>query len=379
MKKKILFVIESLHLGGAEKSLVTLLQNLDFSKYEVDLLTFSSGGFFKDFVPEEVRRIVVNPPKIGLYDRLKFALKRKLNNNFHKAQLFWSITGKYYSDFNKSYDVAIAYNQGLSTYFVNQFVQAEKKYAWLNTDYQKAGYNINFDFPLYKNFDKIVAVSPEAKNALEQELKKNRQYFEIEIIKDITDQNMLLKQSEKPMKISFSQDKINIVSIARLVKPKGLNLAVEAGKILIDKGFAIKWYVIGEGSERKNIEQNIKHHQMENHFFLLGADSNPYPYVKNCDIYVQTSLFEGLGLSVIEAALLHKPIVSTNFPTVFGIIENEKTGLIVEMSAEDIAEKIEQLLTDEHLKQRLVNHLSIIENRDKEITLYAVNHLLTAL
>lgn len=133
---------------------------------------------------------------------------------------------------------------------------------------------------------------------------------------------------------------------------------------------------IGFQSEQSaELEKLIRDKNLQTHFFLLGADPNPYPYMKHCDIFVQTSRFEGLGLTVIEAALLCKPIVSTNFPTVFGIIENEETGLIAEMEPVDIAEKIERIIQDVELKKRLIENLSRRENNDKTESLEKINSL----
>lgn len=376
MKRKIAFVIESLELGGAEKSLVTLLQNLDYSRYEVDLISLKPEGFFKDFVPEEVARVIIQMGEIGFIDRIRFAIEKKLYKNYHSAQLHWKNFKKYFTAVERKYDIVIAYNQGFATYFVSEFIEAPKKYAWVNTDYQKAGYNIEFDYPIYKSFDKIITVSPEGKISLESALQKMGKSLNIEVIKDITDEKVLHKQALLPMKVDFLENKVNIVTVARLVEYKGLSLAIDACRILKSKKFPVNWYIIGEGVERKNLATQIQEKELTEDFFLLGADANPYPYMKNAEIYVQTSLFEGLGLTVIEAALLHKPIVSTNFPTVYGIIEDEKTGLIAEMNAEDIAEKIESLILNPDLRNRLIENLKNQKNSDKETTLRKVQELL---
>ncbi|EDM42989.1 probable galactosyl transferase, partial [unidentified eubacterium SCB49] len=137
----------------------------------------------------------------------------------------------------------------------------------------------------------------------------------------------------------------------------------------INKGYDINWFVLGEGQERINLSSLIEKLNLSNSFYLLGSKENPYPYMKMCDIYVQTSIFEGLGLTVIEASYLNKPIVSTNFPTVFEIITDNKTGLIAEMTAESIALKIEKLLINKELGATFSNNLAQQDNYDKEETL----------
>lgn len=373
--KNIVFVIESLHLGGAEKSLITLLQNLDYSKYKVDLITFNDG-VLTSFLPTSVNYIKLDFPKLKGYDRVKYAFKRKTNTSFHHAQLLWPILKSYLKSCKKEYDVAIAYNQGFVTYFVADFISANTKFCWLNTDYKKAKYNISFDFSFYKKFSKVIAVSQEAKTSIEQTLETINQHVNIGIIKDITDEKMVRKQANSPLKTRFDPAVTNIVSVGRLVKYKGFHLAIGACQILVKKGYPINWYVVGEGNERENLEKKIKNAGLENHFFLLGIDTNPYPYMKACDIYVQTSLFEGLGLTVIEAALLHKPIVCTNFPTSKSLLTDEETGLIAEMNTDSIADKIHRLLDDKGLQQRLISNLQILENSDKEESLRKISELL---
>lgn len=376
--KKIVFVIESLHIGGAEKSLVTLLQNLDPKVFEIDLIIFNKNGLFRNFVPESVNCIELDFPKLTSVERLQFFVKRKLAAKQHKAQLLWPIIENKFKQVPKKYDIAIAYNQGFATYFVNTFLLAYKKYAWINTDYKKAGYDILFDYPIYSNFDKVVTVSSEVKKGFLRELEKVNRNLPITIIKDITDKKIVDQQANSVQKIKFDNNVINIVSVGRLVNYKGFQLAVESCKNLINKGCNIKWYVVGEGSERRNLEKLVKEYSLENIFFLLGGDPNPYPYMKNSSIYVQTSLFEGLGLTVIEASLLNKPIVSTNFPTVHGIIKDEETGLIAEMNAESISKQVERLILDKELKNKLIYNLSLKEDTDKENSLTKVYNLFEA-
>lgn len=372
----IVFLIESLHLGGAEKSLVTLLKNLDYTKYQVDLITFQKEGFFLNEVPANVNQIVLQRPKMSAINRFRFFVRRKLNHGkYHHAQLLWGVVSNHFSLFEKQYDVAIAYNQGFATYYVSTYLKAHKKFAWINIDYQKANYNIKFDYPLYKKFDKIIAVSPEVAGGLANELNVNGLALPIEIIKDITDRDILEREANKPLKIEYDSSKINITSVGRLATQKGFYLAIQSCKILVDRGYDINWYVVGEGEQRVTLQKLIDENSLQKNFKLIGADINPYPYMKACDIYVQTSLFEGLGLTVIEASYLNKPIVSTNFPTIHGIIEEEETGLIAEMDKYSIADQVERLIVDVSLKEKLVSNLSKRINHDKDLTLIKVNNL----
>ena len=375
---KVVFVIESLDIGGAEKSLTSLLQALDFTRYKVDLIIFKPYGHFTKFVPPQVEIIQRYYPKINLLNRAKFYFQRKTKPEFHSAQLFWNIIkDKFkYVKSDKKYDVAIAYSQGFSTYYTERYIRADKKLAWLNTDYSKAGYNIKYDYPIYKNFDVIVAVSAAAKDVLKTELEHIKKDLNVLVVKDIVDPEILLRHSELEPLHKFNQNRINIVSVGRLENVKGFTLAIEACKILVNKGHSIMWYLIGEGQERKKLETLIQNYDLSDHFILVGENPNPYPYMARSDIYVQTSAYEGLGLTIIEAASLCKPIVCTNFPSANGILEDEKTGLIVSMEAQSIAAGIIRLIEDTDLRTQLIRNLSRKENKSMANTLSRIDVLL---
>ena len=368
--KHLVFIIESLDLGGAEKSLVTLLQNIDYKKYTVDLILFKKGGIFEQLVPQDVTIIYNNSLQLNIIERIQYKLRKEFNSHgLHHAQLLWQIIQSNFKCEKKEYDIAFAYSQGFTTYFADRYVKAAKKFAWLNTDYQKTGYKIEFDYPIYKNYEGVVAVSPEAKQTLENELNRIQKNLSIKIIKDISDKTVIRQKSNEPLPIVFKTDTVNIVTVGRLSKDKGLHLAVESCKKLMDNGHCIHWYIVGEGTERIALEELIKKEKLTKHVTLVGMTNNPYPYMKACSIYVQTSLFEGLGLTVIEAASLNKPIVCTNFPTVYGTLKDGETGLIAEMNSQSLTEKIESLINDSDLRNRLVANLSQLENADKELTL----------
>ncbi len=380
-----LFVIESLQCGGAEKSITTLLQNIDLDKYGVDLILMTKGGEFGKFVPEKVNVIYKNQfegnnPISNLANRLRFFFLRRSKwvKNHHVAQLYWKAFGKAIKKYRTRYDIAIAYNQGFSTYYVANKITSKKKFAWLNTDYQKAGYNINFDINHYKKYDKVVCVSKENEDSLTEALGSIHKEIPTTIIKDITDQDLISKMSTENINLSNdNQNKTIIVTVGRLAKAKGLEMAIEACSILKNQGETIQWYVIGEGPQRSRLEELIERKNLQETFCLLGFKENPYPYIKWCDIYVQTSIFEGLGLTVIEASVLQKPIVTTNFPTASSIIEHKKTGLICKMNAEDIAKSISYYIKNPQFMEEVSKQKPQRVNKDKEISLEQFENLIT--
>ncbi len=382
MKKKILFVIDSLNCGGAEKSLISLLSLLDYNKYEVDLQLSKIEGMFLELLPKEVNVLpeldfykfcelsILNQIKTFNYNYISsktklFMMSRSNKNKLHGAQIFWKNCKNSFGVLDCRYDIAIAYNQGFPTYFVADKVNATKKFAWVNTDYVKAGYKASIDERYYDKFDNIVAVSEEAEIILENTFSKFKD--KLLVIKDINNAELIKKMADEEKVFNNVDNSITkIVTVGRLVALKGYDLAIETAKLLDKKGIQFKWYVIGEGPERDNIEKMIKKNELEDKFILLGQKSNPYPYMKCCDIYVQTSRFEGFGLTIAEAKILNKLIITTNFDTVHNQIVDLKNGVIVDMEEQAISKAIIDLIKNKYLKSYILNHLKSENKGNKE-------------
>lgn len=372
--KRILFVIDSLNSGGAEKSLVSLLSLFNFQKYKVDLQIFSSSGLFLPLIPEEINRLEIpefikiqqmnvkflikNKHFKELYLRLRasIALRNPFNNKkSHNAQTTWKWMSKGIGQSKIKYDVAIAYSQGTPTYYVAEKVTAKKKICWINTDYKSAPYNKYLDQHYYEKFDNIIAVSDLNKSIFTNELPNFKD--KTSVIYDIVSENLIHSMASQDGGFDGDFEDTRILTIGRLVEAKGLDIAIEACRILKENGFKFKWYVIGEGALQKNLEKTIKEHKLEDTFILLGTYQNPYVFMKGCDIYVQPSRFEGFGLAIAEARILKKPIVATNFTVVRNQIEHRENGLIVNMNSNSLYEGIKELLEDENLRNSISQNL----------------------
>lgn len=371
--KKILFVIESLTLGGAEKSLVTLLSLMDYSQYDVDLLLFAQGGAFQQLLPKQVHLLPVpdyfayntipwsrpmdkikRPRMLLAQLRYSAALRIGKHNHTEKAVLLWEICKNCFKEMNQEYDVAIAYAQGVPTFFVAERVKAKKKAAWVNATYIPTGKYLKYIKPKYSCYDYINGVS----EVIE---KKIQEVFSIPnsktvCIKDVLDVDFALKMAEMESSVQSDMNAsgVKILTVGRFAGMKRYDLAVRAAKLLKDTGLSFTWYVIGDGELCNEIEKEIKESGVELQFILLGSRSNPYPYFKECDLYVQTSEYEGFGITLAEAKMFNKPIVTTNFPAVGEQFTNEKNGIIVDISAEGIAKGIMRMLNDSELRERCI-------------------------
>ena len=389
MKKRILFVIPSLNIGGGEKSLVNLLNQFDYEKYDVDLFLFSYGGIFEQFLPKEVN-IIPLPEKyidFNLYfgqSLLNMIKKRNLSQIYNKS-MFTLINNVTKDKFNadqynlkylrssfekldKKYDVAIGYLEKSSIYFCIDKVNANKRIGFIHTHYEKSGMNENIDKKYFKKLDNIVTITEECLDVLKRRFPECKDKMSViyNIVSPSTINNMILNSDENIIKKKDKQ--ITIVSVGRLDKAKGYELAIDTCKELVNKNFNIKWYVIGEGEERESLTKLINENSLQKNFILLGLKSNPYPYMQDADIFVQTSRYEGKSIALDEAKILKKPIVVTNYETAREQIDNEINGLIVDMNSNDICNGIERIIKDSKLRDRLCNNLSKIDfGTEKEI------------
>ncbi len=354
-KRRILFLIDSLVCGGAEKSLVSLLPLLDYTRYDVDLMMVGRGGIFESYIPPQVR-IVDFPQRNGLGMRLCLAfysLFIRLFPKRHFAELRWIATRAVQPRLAQEYDVAVAYQQGFPTYYVAEKVRAKRKLAWVNADVAKAGYREAFNRRFYNRFDKVIAVSDQlyamlakAGFAPVEKLTTVYDILNVDLIKRMADEGGYTD--------TLPEGAQRIVTVGRMASPKNYLLAVETARELRRRGLRFRWYFVGDGSDRLAVEQRIREYGLEQQVVLLGMKANPYPYMKQADIYVQTSTFEGFCLTLCEARLLHKPEVSTNFPVVYNQLRHGENGLIAEMNALSLADNIMRLAIDDKLRDRII-------------------------
>ncbi|EOO34888.1 hypothetical protein S3E15_05128 [Bacillus mycoides] len=375
MKKDVLFVINNLNCGGAEKSLISLLNTMDYSRYNVDLFLFKHEGLFLNKIPKQVN-VLEEPSEYQLFDmpikaavmkclrqgRLDIALSRVCAGYIFKSeknkarceQRVWRYLSKSLQNISKKYDVAIGYLEKNPVYFCIDKVNANKKIGFIHTDYDKLGMDPNIDMGYFRSLDHIVTVSEECANVLKQRFSIYND--KIGVIHNIVSPSTINKMSQE--KVDLERKGVKLVSVGRLSHEKGFDLAIEACKNLVGDGYEIKWYIIGEGEGRGKLEKMIEENHLQDHFLLLGLKENPYPYIREADIYVQPSRFEGKSIAIDEAKILHKPIMVTNFSTAKDQIKNEENGLIIDMDAHSLSEGIKKLIHNEELRNKLIKNLS---------------------
>lgn len=382
MKPRIFIAMHYMEIGGAETALVGLLNALDPARVDVDLFLYDHRGEMMQFIPEWVNLLpqipkysVLERPIVELVKRgfwgiavarlwakciSKVAYKRsgsKLENNGGLDKMS-KCTTPLLPKINQSvtYDLAISF---LTPHrIVAEKVKAKKKIAWIHTDYTRVWVDAEDELKVWQKYDFVASISGDVTNTFLQVFPSLAP--KIVEIENILSPTFVRKRAElEDTDKEFRQtDKISLLSIGRYSEQKNYDNVPDICKRLINKTkLNIKWYIIGYGGDEALIRQKIKEAGMEEHVILLGKRSNPYPYIKACDIYVQPSRYEGKSVTVREAQMLCKPVVVTNYPTAPSQIRSGVDGVIVLMDNEGCANGLAEVICDKPLQERIIAHL----------------------
>lgn len=363
--KKVIFVLSFASLGGVEKSLLNLLHNFDFGRYSVDIALFSKDGELLNNIPKEVNIIKVdsfngenwNLINDSPWDNLELLLKshrylsvlifcffyfinKKTKNKFRINYLKW-LTRKT-KNLPTHYDIAIAYEgpNELIDFFVWHKINARKKIGWIHFDVDKFGCS-TISKKIHRFYDKICVVSDSARLNFVNKypyLEQKTLTFYNRILVD----NILEKANEGNLFINDTS--IKLLTVGRISQEKGQTLAIQALKLLLDKGYNIHWYFVGDGNNRIYCENLAKDLEIYNYTFFVGNKINPYPYMKHCDIYVQPSFHEGFCITLSEALCFDNPIVTTDFTGAREQLKNRPNCIITTTEPTSLVIAIENAL-----------------------------------
>jgi glycosyltransferase involved in cell wall biosynthesis len=378
MKKKVLIASFDLAIGGVERSLIGLLNSIDYQKYEVDLMLFKHEGEFFSLLPEGPNLLPEDPAystfrksisQIIRDGRYPIAVSRLLAKyiggikgkmlrveepGYLTIQYGWELTRPFLPELSKEYDLAIGFLW--PHHFIGEKVKAKRKVGWIHTDYSNIFIDKKTEIKMWGSLDQIVAVSEECSNTFVNQFPHLKE--KTMVIENILSQDFVRQQSEiqSVQEIKKEPGKTIIVSVGRLSHAKGFDNAIRACRQLIDRGYDVAWYVVGYGSQENELRKLITELGLENHFFLLGKKMNPYPYIKACDIYVQPSRYEGKAVTIREAQILGKPVVITNFPTAKSQVKDGIDGLITPVGVDGIVEGLQKLLGNPILRDELIKY-----------------------
>ena len=369
MKKDILFIISDMESGGFQKSLISLLQCFDYDRYNIDLLILTPKGIFMDQIPNKVNIINVNFPP-SFFMSFPKAVKKLINENKYllalKRLVHFIISrfdkgyaaiymAKQIPALKKYYDVAIDYNGQQILYYMIDKIKSKKKITYFHSDYKNWSYYKNADNKYYPKVDYIVTISDTCKKSLDEIFPRCK--LKTRVIENISSPSLIKRLSEEKCSIKFDENYTNIAIVGRPSDVKGYDFAINACKRLKEDGEKVRFYSIGTSHDIDKFKKRVVEFKLEKEFIFIGETINPYKYVKNSDIYIHPSRYEGKSVAIDEAKILCKPIIITNFTTSKDHIDNEKNGLIVEMNSTGVYEGIKRLINSKNLQEKFISKL----------------------
>lgn len=377
MKKKILFMLINMNVGGTEKALLNMLTEIPREKYEITVLMLEKYGGFLDCIPDDVyveyvqgydkiRDLVNKPPRFMALNYLNkgkilractIILLHLISKVIHNRSILFQHLSKDLKLIDQRYDVAVAYAGPMEfiTYFVLHKIKAKIKVQWIHFDVTKIGFNRRFARKKFNMFDKIFVVSNEAKNKLVNLLPDL--YGKTEAFSNVISPELVVKMANEGVGFADDFDGVRILTVGRLGQEKGQAITIPVLAKLRAHGYNARWYCVGDGNARREYEHLIKDYGVENDYILLGANPNPYPFMEQCDIYVQPSRHEGYCITLSEARCFNNPIITTDFTGAAEQISNNKTGLIVSFDELQIYTAVKRLLDDELLTNKIKKNL----------------------
>lgn len=375
--KKVLIVSHAMELGGAEKSLLGLLNAFDDKRYQVDLFLLRHEGELFEYIPNNVNILpeisaytVLARPLIKIvkekhmllasariYGKIKATLYEKCHS-FQDSGVGLEYSHKYTCAFmpmiqkEKEYDIAISFLT--PHYFVWKRVKAKQKIAWIHTDYSKIQIDIKSEEKMWSAYNYIVSISKDAARSFTNvfPMLENK----IVIIENILPVKLVQRQmNECDVSDEMNGIGLKLLSIGRYCKAKNFDNVPDICAKILNSGIKITWYIIGYGADEAIIKKQIIEKNMQKNIILLGKKENPYPYIKACDVYVQPSRYEGKSVAVREAQLLGKPVIITNYETAQSQLENGVDGFIVPLNNEACAEQMVSILKNKKKLNEISN------------------------
>ncbi len=362
-KKDILFLTRTLGRAGVGVSLISVLNNIDYKKFNVTLGVQYPEKTLEKEVPAGVKVIYYGEItskcykkifdfKTRLGEKKKNPIKRFFWHLFNKLEDFRMLY-KLRKNFRAKYDAANAYHQGVASKYVMKHIRAKKKILWYHSSV--------IEFPWYGKIfpkaDEIVVSTENGKNIMVNEW-GNKVSEKITVIPCfIPFENIKRKATLYECAIKSKENSYSIFTCGRLSNEKGIDLAIDAAKILKDKTDNFIWIIIGSGQLEKELREKVQQLDLCKNVKLLGFNENPYPYFKSCDICVSPSKLENYGLTIMEALAFEKPVVATKTLGGKSIIKDGFNGILADINSESIAQAIFKLLEDEVLMQNIKQNI----------------------
>lgn len=376
--KKILFVVNTLGRAGAETALLELLRRLDSSEYEVSLYVILAQGEMIGELPSHVKlknrrfnsqSVMTGKGKRAIAVTICSSFFRNggypgkihsIVSNFadmertgkiQTEKLLWRMLSDGAERLNEVFDLAVAYLEGASAYYVADHVKARHKVGFIHIDYRSAGYTRRMDRDCFRSFDRIFGVSDEVR---EHFLLVYPEYAtKTKVFYNMIDQERIRRRAQERGGFADGYRGARILTVGRLTYQKAYDIAIEAMKLVKDAGFDARWYVLGEGDQRRQLMKKIASLSLQEEFVLLGAVTNPYPYYMQADLYVHATRYEGKSIAIQEAQTLGCAVIASDRNDNREQITDGQDGILCELTPRAIAKSIMELLQDKEKRKAL--------------------------
>jgi glycosyltransferase involved in cell wall biosynthesis len=363
-KKKILFMLSKMNVGGVEKAFLGMLTAIPASDYDIHLALLGKNGGYLNAVPNYVtihevscfsrnKRFIMDPPQTIIKSCIKkfnfcealihliLAIYFKLTSNRY---WFYQYIMRKEPMLPGEYDMAVAYPgpSQMIDWYVNKRVNAKARCSWIHFDILKFGIDRGMTKKLYKNFKKIFVVSQTGKAIFDKTFPEF--VDKTEVFLNIVSPHQVIEQSNQSCGFTDDFDGKRILTVGRISPEKGQTVAIEALRLLCDTGCNVKWYFVGDGVSRRDCERLAARLGVADKVVFLGTQTNPYPYMAQCDVYMQPSRREGYCITLAEARCFGAPIVATDFTGAAEQLSTRANGIIVGMDAASIADGISKAI-----------------------------------
>lgn len=367
---KILFLIHDLSVGGAEKVLVNLVNNMDTAKFDITVMTLFGGGVNEQFLSPKIRHIN--------------CFKKAVPGNSHFMKLLspgmlhrWLI--------KEEYDIEVSYLEGPAARIISGCpTRSTKLISWIHTEQKtkknsaRAFRNFNESKRCYKSFSCIVCVSETVKKDFSSLYSLN---VPMEVLYNTNESEIIKKQAIVAIREDiFSKDEINIIGVGKVVINKGFDRMARILKRLRNNGYPAHWYVLGIGSEQKKIEKYLKENDIQKYFTFLGYQTNPYKYVAHSDLFVCASFSEGFSTATTEALIVGTPVCTVEVSGMKEMLgNNNEYGVVTSNTEDSLYEGIENLLRNpkllEYYKEKAIERgkMFCTENTVKTVEKFFYN------
>ena len=353
--KKVLFVAPSLTVGGMERVMAALADKLVQNEYDVTIMLLDTDDALKEELDPRVR-VIKKPYKDHFGRNIPYIRHKLYDDGMWETRAAPEKLYRYYIG-DEKYDVEIAFFRGLCVKIVSGSSNKDAAhFAWVHNDFRRAkGYQNNFSdmrqvFEAYSRFDKVVCVSKEAKDGFVETIGDTDN---LTIIYNMLPVEKIIDRAKEDAPLGISRGKLHLVLVARMEdKAKGQLRLISAVSKLRSQGEDITLALVGGGQDEQRIREEIQKRGASDYIEALGEKKNPYPYIKDADLLVCASYYEGFNLTVAEALILGTPVLSTRCTGPCEILDNGAYGMIVENSEEGLYQGLQAFCADPDLLKK---------------------------